>query len=53
MIKFEDAKATIDKYDGSLSKMFNEGTIRENKLVLKWVAEEANRKQRKLVGLDK
>ncbi|MBM9832331.1 hypothetical protein IAG15_14325 [Enterococcus faecalis] len=52
MIKFEDAKATIDKYDGNFAKMFQEGTIRENKLVLKWVAEEANRKQRQQVGMD-
>ena len=52
MITQEEAKKILDKYDGSVSKMFHEGTIRENKAVLKWVADEANRKQRKLVGLE-
>ncbi|MEY8462923.1 hypothetical protein [Streptococcus merionis] len=52
MITFEEAKKTFDKYDSSFSKMLQEGTIRENKLVLKWVADEANRKQREIAGLE-
>lgn len=52
MVTQKEAKAILDKYEGSINKMFNEGTIRENKAVLKWVVDEANRKQRELVGLE-
>ncbi|MBF0700199.1 hypothetical protein HZY93_07575 [Streptococcus danieliae] len=47
-----DAEAILQKCGGSFSRLGKEGTIKENKTVFKFVADEANRKQRELVGLE-
>ncbi|NYS32739.1 hypothetical protein [Streptococcus danieliae] len=47
-----EAEAILQKYGGSFSRLGKEGTIKENKIVFKFVADEANRKQRELVGLE-
>lgn len=52
MITKEEAQRIVDKYHGSFSLLQREGTLEEKTAVLKWVANEANRKQRKLAGLE-
>lgn len=52
MTEEERVKAIVEKYDGNLSVLHKQATSKELKTVLKYVADEANRKQRKLIGLD-
>lgn len=42
----------MEKYDRNFAKLQKNGTAKELKTVFKYVAEEANRKQRVLVGLE-
>ncbi|WP_202622754.1 hypothetical protein [Candidatus Enterococcus huntleyi] len=48
----EEVKRIVDKYGQSIRQLLDNGTIKEVKTVFKHVADESNRKQRKLVGLD-
>lgn len=53
MIKKEDAQKILDKYDRNYSKFSKNATRKEFHTVLKYVAEESNRKQRVIAGLNK
>lgn len=53
MTEKEQVKQIVDKYDKSFSELMEKGTVKEVKTVLKYVVDQANHKQRKLVGLDK
>ncbi len=48
----EKAEQILKKYNRNLGTFTKNATRKEFKTVLKYVADEANRKQRKLVGLD-
>lgn len=48
----EEVKKIVDKYNQSIIQLLENGTIKENKTVFKHVADESNRKQRRLVGLE-
>ena len=52
MTEQEKVKQIVEKYDKDLSKLSEEGTSQEYKTVLKFIADEANRKQRELAGLE-
>lgn len=52
MTEKEKVLEIVKKYDNSLSTLQNKATAKELKTVLKYVADEANRKQRELIGLD-
>ncbi|MGM9904480.1 MAG: hypothetical protein ACI32O_11270 [Enterococcus sp.] len=43
----------MKKYNNSIADLSENASAKEFKTVMKYVADEANRKQRKLVGLDK
>jgi hypothetical protein len=51
MTEQEKVKQIVDKYDTSLSKLTSQATAKEVKVVFKFFADEANRKQRELIGL--
>lgn len=51
MTEKEIVEEIVKKYDGDLSALQKNATAKELKTVLKYVANEANRKQRELVGL--
>lgn len=53
MIKKEDALKITEKYDRNYATFQKNASRKEFRTVLKYVAEEANRKQRKIAGLDK
>lgn len=53
MIEKEKVDEIMKKYDRNFSRLQKKGTIREVKTVFNFVAAEANRKQRELIGLDK
>jgi len=46
----KDILKITGKYDYNYAKFAKEATRKEFKTVLKWVADESNRKQRELVG---
>jgi len=48
----EKAQEIVNKYGKDYSRLSNEATAKEMKIFLKYLADEANRKQRKLVGLE-
>ena len=52
MVEKEKAEEIMAKYNRNFGTFTKNATRKEFKTVLKYVAEEANRKQRKLVGLD-
>lgn len=51
MITFEEAKHTLDKY-GSLSQLRENGSDEDFQLVHLYMAEQANRLQRRKIGLE-
>jgi hypothetical protein len=53
MTKKEKVDAIMVKYDRNFSKLQKNGSARELKEVLKFVGDEANKKQRALIGLEK
>lgn len=53
MTEKEQVKEIVNKYDKNFSDLMEKGTIKEAKTVLKYIADQANQRQRKLVGLDK
>ncbi|WFM80906.1 hypothetical protein [Streptococcus ruminicola] len=48
----EEVKRIVDKYDKSLSNLSNNATAKEFKTVMKYIADQANKRQRQLVGLE-
>lgn len=52
MTEKEEVKQIVDKYNQSIIQLLENGTIKEAKTVFKYVADESNRKQREMVGLD-
>ena len=52
MTEQEKVKQIVEKYGKDYSKLSEEGTAKEVKTVLKFIADEANRKQRELAGLE-
>jgi len=53
MTEKEKAEKIMEKYDRNYGTFTKNATRKEFKTVLKYIADESNRKQRKLVGLDK
>lgn len=49
----EKAQKILDKYDRNYAIFSEKATRKEFRTVLKYIADESNRKQRRLVGLDK
>ena len=46
----EEVKRIIDKYNESFSELSNNGTAKEFKTVMKYIADQANKRQRQSVG---
>ena len=46
----EEVKRIIDKYNESFSELSNNSTAKEFKTVMKYIADQANKRQRQLVG---
>ena len=53
MIDKETAQKILDKYDRDYATFSEKATRKEFHTVLKYVADESNRRQRRQVGLDK
>ena len=53
MTEKEQVKQIVDKYNKSIADLSDRATAKEFKTVMKYVANQANLRQRKLVGLDK
>jgi hypothetical protein len=52
MTEREKVQAIVEKYNNSYSQLSKNATRKEFKTFLKYLADEANSKQRRLVGLD-
>ena len=52
MTEQEKVKMIVEKYDESFSELSNNGTAKEFKTVMKYIADQANKRQRQLVGLE-
>ena len=48
----EEVKRIVDKYNESFSELSNNGTAKALKTVMKYIADQANKRQRQLVGLE-
>ncbi|MCO4639424.1 hypothetical protein Si018_01727 [Streptococcus infantarius subsp. infantarius] len=48
----DEVKRIVDKYDESFSELSNNGTAKEFKTVMKYIADQAKKRQRQLVGLE-
>ena len=48
----EEVKRIVDKYNESFSELSNNGTAKEFKTVMKYIADQANKRQRQLVGVE-
>ncbi|MHC5372238.1 hypothetical protein ACYSNU_00400 [Enterococcus sp. LJL120] len=53
MTEKEQVKKIVEKYNDSISDLSENATAKEFKTVMKYIADQANLKQRKLVGLEK
>lgn len=53
MTEKEQVKQIVDKYNKSIADLSDRATAKGFKTVMKYVANQANLRQRKLVGLDK
>lgn len=53
MTEEKKVQQIVEKYNKSIWDLTENGTIKEVKTVFKFFADEANRKQRELIGLDK
>lgn len=53
MVSKEEAQKILDKYERNYAQFSRNASRKEFRTVLKYVAEESNRKQRKIIGLDK
>ncbi|HAP7169944.1 TPA: hypothetical protein IVN93_000565 [Enterococcus faecium] len=52
MTEKEQVQQIVKKYNKSIADLSENASAKEFKTVMNYVADEANRKQRKLVGLD-
>lgn len=52
MTEQEQVKQIVDKYNQSISYLTNNGTQEEITTVFKHIADQANKRQRQLVGLE-
>nr|WP_205397222.1 hypothetical protein [Streptococcus lutetiensis] len=52
MTEKEQVKEIVEKYNKSLSNLSNNATAKEFKTVMKYIADQANKRQRQLVGLE-
>lgn len=48
----EEVKRIVDKYNENFSELSNNGTAKEFKTVMKYIADQAKKRQRQLVGLE-
>ena len=48
----EQVKQIVEKYNKSLSNLSNNASAKEFKTVMKYIADQANKRQRQLVGLE-
>lgn len=48
----EEVKRIVDKYNQSISCLTNNGTLEEKSKVFKHIADQPNKRQRQLVGLE-
>lgn len=48
----EEVKRIVDKYDQRISSLTKNGTLEEKATVFKYIADQANKRQRQLVGLE-
>jgi len=48
----EEVKKVVDKHNESFSELSNNGTAKEFKTVMKYIADQANKRQRQLAGLE-
>lgn len=53
MTEKEQVKKIVNKYNKSIADLSENASAKEFKTVMKYIADQANLKQRKLVGLDK
>ena len=53
MTEIEEVKKIVEKYNSSISDLSENATAKEFKTVMKYIADQANLRQRKLAGLDK
>ncbi|MGL9748031.1 hypothetical protein [Candidatus Enterococcus leclercqii] len=53
MTEKEQVTNIVKKYNKSIADLSEKATAKEFKMVIKYIADQANEKQRKLVGLDK
>lgn len=53
MSEKEEVKQIVKKYDASISELLTSATVKEAKTVLKYFADQSNKQQRKLAGLEK
>ena len=47
-----EIKRIVDKYDEIFSELSNNGTAKEFKTVMKYIADQSKKRQRQLVGLE-
>ena len=52
MTEQEQVKQIVEKYNKSLSNLSNNASAKECKTVMKYIADQANKRQRQLVGLE-
>ena len=52
MTEQEQVKQIVEKYNKSLSNLSNNASAKEFKTVMKYIADQANNRQRQLVGLE-
>lgn len=52
MSEKERVKQIVEKYDKSFADLMRKGTFQEAKTVVKYFADQSNKKQRKIAGLD-
>lgn len=53
MTDAKEVKRIVDKYNMSMYELSENVTAKEFKTVIKYIADQANLKQRKIAGLDK
>lgn len=51
MIDKEKVKQIVEKYNKSIAELSEKATAKEFKFVMSYIAQEANRRQRELVGM--
>ena len=51
MTEEEKVQQIIDKYNQSIAELSGKATAKEFKFVMSYIAQEANRRQRELVGM--